>query len=73
MNSRNLPPQHAIGSIKKTATPSDIASPEQARADSAVANDTAVTGRQNEENPIWNLVIVLMVLCGLALIVIAFS
>ena len=73
MNSRNLPPQHAIGSIKKTATPTDIASPKQARADSAAANDTAVTGGQNEESLIWNVVTDLMVLCGLALIVIAFS
>lgn len=72
MNSPNLPHQHLVGSIKKTATPSVGTIREQDRADSAPANETPVTGRQSWE-PLFNLAIVLMALCGVVVFVIAFS
>jgi hypothetical protein len=72
MNSPSLVPQHAVGSLKKPANPSVITIPEQARPDSA-ANDAAAADRQKEENPLWTMAIALMVFCGFAAIVIAFS
>ena len=72
MNSPNLSHQHLVGSTKKTATLQVSTTPEQDHAKSAPANDTPVTGRQSWE-PLFNLAIVLMALCGVAVLVIAFS
>jgi hypothetical protein len=73
MDSPNLPHQHLIGSLKRTATSSVGTIPEHAHADSGAPNDTPVTSRRYKENQLWSLAMVLLALCGLALFVIAFS
>jgi hypothetical protein len=69
----DVTPRRAVGSPNTASTPADATMPPKARAGTVANDDDATASRKHDENPLWNLAIVVAFLCGVAALMIAFS